>query len=297
MQSIQDRMKELNVDISVQEQVMTILSAPNDVRMLYRLEEPEIHDPTEGMKRVMFLDTETTGVQATEDEMVELGYVIVEFALDGTLGNVISVYDELHEPRLPITNSAIHGITNEMVKGKVIDFDAVAKDVDTCNLIVAHNSGFDRKVVERYVPLFKEIPWACSYKDIDWKARGYNTNKLDYLAYLCGFFYDAHRALVDVFAMIQIIRHMNVFKDLVIAAINKQYVLSAMGSPFSKKDLLKDRGYRPKYHAGKFVCWYTTVGDQQLESEKQWLLDEAGCRHVPVQEITSLDRYSVREQL
>ena len=276
--------------------ILALITSPNDVKVYHRLEVPEVHPPTPGMRRVAFLDTETTGVNTAEDEMIELGYVIMEFDDHGHLGNVISIYNELNQPVLPITNTNIHGISDDMVQGQVIDFDVVKADMEAVNLIVAHNSGFDRKIIERYCPIFETIPWACSYKDVNWTEQGTKISKLEYLANMCQFFYDAHRAIIDVYAMVEIIRRLDIFKQLVLAAMKSQYILSAQGSPFSKKDLLKDRGYKPLYVAGKFVCWYTAVDEANLNVEKNWLLKDGGCRHVPVREVNSLDRYSIREE-
>jgi DNA polymerase-3 subunit epsilon len=276
--------------------IVALLETPNDIKVFHRLLEPKVYPPTPGMRRVAFLDTETTGVNTSEDEMVELGYVIMEFDDHGHLGNVISIYNELNQPVLPITNTNIHGISDDMVEGKAIDFAVVTADMEAVNLVVAHNSGFDRKIIERYCPIFETIPWACSYKDINWKEQGATISKLEYLAYISQFFYDAHRAIIDVYAMIEIIRRLDIFKQLVLAAMKSQYILSAQGSPFSKKDILKERGYKPLYVAGKFVCWYTSVDEANLNVEKNWLLKDGGCRHVPVREVNSMDRYSIREE-
>lgn len=278
------------------EDLLAVFHTPGDVKVLHRLKEPMIHPPSPGMKRAVFLDTETTGVNTAEDEMIELGYVVVEFDNQGNLGNVIKIYNELNEPKLPITNTNIHGISDDMVAGKAIDFKEVTADIEAANLVIAHNSGFDRKIVERYCPVFETLPWACTYKDVDWNKLGATTHKLEYLAYVSQFFYDAHRAAIDVFATVEIIRRNDAFKQLVLAAMKSKYILSAQGSPFSKKDLLKDRGYKPLYVAGKFVCWYTTVDEAVMNEERNWLLKDGGCRHVPVKEVNSVDRYSVREQ-
>ena len=296
MKEIENRLDELGVCEEVKDNVLSILAAPDDFKIVRRLREPQVVAGSEGVKRVMFLDSETTGVNTAEDEMIELGYVIVEFSNVGELGEVVRIYDELNQPRLPIMNSEIHGITNEMVAGKKIDFDEVAADLANVNLVVAHNSGFDRKIVERYLPAFADVPWACTFKDVDWAAKGIKGAKLEYLAYESNFFYNAHRAVIDVYAMVEVVRYHKVFKELLIGALTPQYIVSAQGSPFSKKDLLKERGYKPLYVAGKFICWYTAVLAASLEAEKAWLLKDAGCKNVPVKEVGSIDRYSVREQ-
>jgi len=47
------------------------------------------------------------------------------------------------------------------------------------------------------IPGFAQLPWGCSFADIDWKKEGHGSSKLEYLAMEKGWFYEAHRAEVD----------------------------------------------------------------------------------------------------
>lgn len=295
MLEIKNRMKELGLPAKIQESILTILAAPDATKLIHKLQEPVVHAPSDGMKRVLILDTETTGVNTDTDEMIELGYVIVEFDTKGSLGNVVKIFNQLQQPTLPILNSNIHGIFDKDVLGQAIDFTEVSQDVLSVQLVVAHNSGFDRKIVERYIPEFKNVAWACTFKDIDWKARNISSAKLEFLAFKSDFFYEAHRASIDVFATLEVIKRYDIFIDLVKAAMSIQYIISAKGSPFSAKDALKARGYKPLYIAGKFISWYTQVIEADLEAEKRWLKKEAGCRATPTKAVSATDRYSSRE--
>ncbi len=247
--------------------------------------------------RLMILDTETTGVDTAKDEIIELAYVIVEFNAQGELGNVVTSFDQLRQPDLPILNSHIHGITDEDCLGQSIDWGEVAEDVRTCHLAVAHNSNFDRRMLERWCPEFMDVAWACSLKDVDFKKRGISSHKLEYLAYVARFHYSAHRALVDVQATLEVIIRLNLFPELLKAAKTVTYVVYAQGAPFSAKDELKENGYRPLYVNGKFKSWYTVVELDKLEFTVDWLKHVIGCRKVPTCEITSKERYSIREEI
>jgi DNA polymerase-3 subunit epsilon len=91
---------------------------------------------------VALLDVETTGRDASVDRVVELGIVI------GRGGEIVARHNWLIHPGMPIPAevSAIHGITDEMVKDKP-RFDAVASEVlDALRgaIPAAYNAPFDR---------------------------------------------------------------------------------------------------------------------------------------------------------
>lgn len=50
------------------------------------------------------------------------------------------------------------------------------------DLVVAHNAALDRPVLERFVPVFASLPWACASTDIAWRdTEGLEQASLDYL--------------------------------------------------------------------------------------------------------------------
>jgi hypothetical protein len=64
-------------------------------------------------------------------------------------------------------------------------------------LVIAHNADFDRRFLERRLPVFATKHWACSRFDIDWKAEGIRSSALEFVAYSLGFFHEGHRAAID----------------------------------------------------------------------------------------------------
>ena len=69
--------------------------------------------------KVLVVDTETTGLDFSTCEVIEVGALLIEVDQDtGEIGAVLGSYGGLEEPKVAISveNSAIHGITNDMVK-------------------------------------------------------------------------------------------------------------------------------------------------------------------------------------
>jgi exodeoxyribonuclease X len=103
-------------------------------------------------KRVRIIDTETTGIEPT-DQLVEIASV--DWTREG-LGNSRQT---LVRPTIPIpaTASAIHHIRDSDVEGAPEAAEAIALFSDA-PIFAAHNARFDRM----FLPF--ESPWVCTYK-------------------------------------------------------------------------------------------------------------------------------------
>ena len=136
--------------------------------------------PFVGMHKIgVILDTETTGLDHTKDEIIELG--MVAFTYDDTgIRDVIGVFSALQEPSVPVSAeiTRITGITTEMVKGQKIDIDAVVRFIEPADLVIAHNARFDRPFCEKFSSGFDIKPWACSVSEVDWSGLGFEGTKL-----------------------------------------------------------------------------------------------------------------------
>ena len=255
---------------------------------------------------VLILDTETTGLSHATDKIIELAMLLVQVdAASGLPFGLVETFEGFEDPRMPIPAVArqITGITDEMVQGQRLDAERVQALLARADLVVAHNAGFDRPFVEARFPHFAGKPWACSFKDIDWKAQGAQSAKLSALAQDQGWFYDAHRALVDCHALLQVLscalpeRETTGLAQLMDAATQPSFKLRAIGSPFESKDKLKNRGYRWDPDA---KVWYATLASEPLlGAETQWLKAEVyGSRRaqaeVEVEALDGLTRYSLR---
>ena len=98
------------------------------------------------------LDLETTGLDPTTDEIIEVAMVPFTYTENGRVIEMLPAFNRLREPSTPIPAkiTALTGIDDAMVKGHVIDPAEIAAAVAPLDLIVAHNARFDRPFAERF---------------------------------------------------------------------------------------------------------------------------------------------------
>ena len=204
--------------------------------------------------RACIVDCETTGL-ADADEVIELA--VVPFEYEKATGRVVRVLTSeartgFCEPSIPIPPDAtrVHGITAEMVAGKQITDEQLAPVLNGVQLCIAHHASFDRGMVERQWPMFEHLPWACSIADMDWSAEGIGSNKLDYILWKQGWFFDGHRAgddaLATLFALTLTlpVSGKHGLSVLLERARRPQYLLRAIDTSFDHKAVLQARRYQ-----------------------------------------------------
>ncbi|MEM7082189.1 MAG: 3'-5' exonuclease [Pseudomonadota bacterium] len=283
------------------------LATHDDYRVVKRYQKPDQYAPLpdnrEAVKTGIYLDVETTGFDHGADHIIELAMVKFSFSSDGTLYRLGDEYDELNDPGVPIPAeiTRITGITDEMVNGESFDAQVIEAFIQDASIIVAHNAGFDRKFVEASFPFFANKAWACSVAQIDWREAGFESAKLEYLAYRQGFFYSGHRAVTDCLAGIHVLSYtlddQPALAELLNTARRKGFRLWAANAPFESKDVLKSRGYRWNSGAdGRPKAWYKDLGDTELDEEQAFLESNVygGQRSLPVDTINAFNRFSAR---
>jgi DNA polymerase-3 subunit epsilon len=131
-----------------------------------------------------FVDTETTGLQPDEHELIELALILFEF--DRASGEIFRITDEYVGQRcpnrsIPQAATRVHGITRRDLKGRQMDGPRVESILQRAELIVAHNAEFDRAFIERLFPACAEKVWKCSMRGVDWHSYGFRSRKLQSL--------------------------------------------------------------------------------------------------------------------
>jgi DNA polymerase III subunit epsilon len=283
------------------------LSRSTDYRVLRRLVPRATLTSSIGQdtKTGILIDIETTGLDARKDEVIELGMVKFDYLADGQVVGVRDVFSSFAEPTMPIPPevTALTGITDEMVAGQRIDEAAVSAFVDSSVIVIAHNAGFDRKFAERYWPIFERKAWGCSATEVEWRKHGFEGSRLGYLLNGAGFFHQAHRAVDDCHALLEILALVlpmtatSALAVLLAQARKKTMRIWAEQSPFDLKDALRRRGYRWSDGSdGRPRSWYVDVGESALEDEITFLRSEVYLRDMEprLQRITAFTRFSIR---
>jgi Exonuclease len=135
------------------------LEASGDYRVLRKLSRKTEFSADDGTptKVGIILDIETTGLNVTSDEIIELGMIKFPFSADGRVFKVLDTFSELREPgvAIPAEVAELTGITPVMVAGHRIDADRVARFVEDAVLIIAHGGSFDRPFSEKLFPFLR----------------------------------------------------------------------------------------------------------------------------------------------
>jgi len=248
--------------------------------------------------KVCFLDLETTGLNKDTCKIIEFaGKVTAIDKSNGALLGIVDEYESFNDPEESIEPeiTRITGITDDIVAGHSIDWESVSRVLNQADIIVAHNASFDRSFMDRYLPLSQDKVWVCSVSDINWPERGFGARGQEILCIWHGFYYESHRAMSDVDALIHLVTHEaeeldNAALELIANAEKPTYKIAALNSPFETKDILKSRRYR--WDPQNRYWWKNLVLDE-IDTEKEWMADNIYNGHFQgrVDEIGLTDKH------
>lgn len=282
---------------------LALIDRHPDYRVFRRLVPRDAYEAPQGpTRRAIFLDVETTGLEPASEAIIELAMVEFEYDRRDHLIRIGRTFESFEDPQRPITPeiTELTGITDAMVRGKRIDDDAVAAFLAGAGVIVAHNASFDRAHLEARLPIFRDLHWACSVRDVAWREHGYHLGaSLEMIAYKARLFFDAHRAAGDCRAALHLLGT-SILADgrpalahLLANARTPAVRLEATAAPFEAKDDLRVRGYR--WNSARRV-WYLDLPEENLAAERAWLHAHVYGREAPLH-VVRLDpklRYSPR---
>lgn len=261
------------------------------------------------LRRALYVDCETTGLSVERDHAIEVALLPFTYAVDdGRIAEVLhheaQVY--LQDPGRPLDTviTELTGLTDDDLRGRHIDIEAATALIERSDLIVAHNARFDRPFFERALPAARDVPWACSLREVPWTAHGCPSAALHCLACRYGVFArDRHRALADCEVGVWLLAQTLPDSDQrVLAALRENAAretvrLWAAYAPIAFKDELRARGYRwmPQMRHGIDRAWWTEVAPELVGAELAWLRETiypAGVLpHIPQRRVTACDRW------
>ncbi|MBN2971246.1 3'-5' exonuclease [Roseomonas aeriglobus] len=265
-------------DEDLAEAVLRVIEGSDDFRLLRRLKLPAGQTGAGSLEATrvgIAIDTETTGL-GPDDRIIELAVRRFRFDEDGVIVAIDQPYSWLEDPGRPLDPdvSRLTGLVDAELAGQALDEEAAMKLLRSAEFVVAHNAGFDRKVLERRLPQAAGLAWACSCAEVDWRAAGFEGGRsLGWLLVQIHRFHGAHRAGDDVDALIALLRHelptgRTALAEMLESARAPSWRFRAVGAAFDAKDALKARGYR---WDGERRCWWREVANGARDAESEWL--------------------------
>lgn len=247
------------------------------------------------------LDTETTGLDHTRDEIIEIAMrKWIYHKKEHYLIKPVEEYSQLNEPvknEISQTITDITGITKEDVQGKKIDWNIVARLLSESDFVLAHNAGFDRPMIEAVTEVSSISAskiWTCSLKQVDWASMGFLSSKQELLGIFHGFHYSGHRALTDIDALAYLLLQGDYLKSILANAKTKQIKVDCVKAPFDSKDILKTNGF--VWNASnKF--WTKLVPESDIEQMNIFLINDvypAGRMSAQLSSIDLRDRFKAQ---
>jgi DNA polymerase III epsilon subunit-like protein len=176
-------------------------------------------------------DTETTGICPLEDEITELA--IRPFLYNKETFEIVKVleaFDQFQEPssmdKMTPLIEELTGITSDMVLGQSINWEEANSLLEECDFIVAHNAEFDKTMLGQRKEYSAKTEWICSLNEINWYDKGLPNRKQEILGPALAlideslaFDFEAHRAINDVDALLQLIINVDGLEELLMPMI------------------------------------------------------------------------------
>lgn len=277
---------------------LEVVGHQEDYRLLRRL--PTIGEifmtlPADRPVTLGILDTETTGLDPERNELIEIAITMMTINADGSIYQLDQPVSWLQEPSAPLEQRIIEvtGLTDADLVDQRFDEDEIADQISGCHILVSHNAKFDRAFLANRFGDLVDKPWGCTVADMDWLAHGLGGRSLGHLLYEAGYFYEAHRAGPDSWALACLLAGRGgdgrtYAAHLIDTVRQSSSRIYAHGAPYAIKNQLKGRGYR--WNPGR-RCWWIDVSPSDEFAEQAWL-EELSEQVAPVIDlVTAYERH------
>ena len=222
------------------------------------------------IQSLLILDTETTGLDEKEDEVIEIGCILFHVESRSVLSQVSFL--------LPVCSNKAEGING--ISAASTNFNQPWEDaikfflklVDASDLIVAHNVEFDKKWfgIGRLPEVNKK--WVCSLEDINWSFKKNLKSRPSVTDLALAFqipVWNLHRALSDCYYISEVFKKCENLEDLLIKATEPRFLFKAIVS-YDQRALAKEAGFR--WNSPVLGAWTKKMSEDEakkLEFEVQ----------------------------
>ena len=262
-------------------------ACPVDERILRpirgRNDWPRTASEGEAVRRIVVVDTETTGLAVERHQIIELCMAIVLVNDAGRIVAVEVVRSGLIDPGHPLTAeiAELTGLTNQDLAGRSIDEEQVAEMLTSCDGVIAYNAGFDRPFVEKLIDRHVAVPWGCAMADVPWREARYEPGPQGYVLMQARYYMPrAHRAKDDVLALVELLDHIcddgeTVMTKALAAMDAPAWRFEAQAAPYGFRHDLRDQRYRWAW--GRLHdLWHKHVRAESYQAELDWYVSTIG---------------------
>lgn len=289
-------------------QMVTALEMSGAYKVLERFAPKAIYqEAAEGadIRRLMVVATETTGVSVQNDVMIEFGYVIADFdSRTGEVLRVVTKYQGNEDPARPVSAivTRLTGITDAQLSGKRFDDDRVASDLTRVDMVISHNSGFERRFLEKRFPDFIGKWFGCSQRELDWTMYGSTSAKIEFLAFkLRAVYFETQRSMGNAEVLLDILAHKvegmpTPLSQILESSRQATYRLFAINAPAGAIQGLVRAGYL-EFQGDESIPAGTLYREtRNIAGALEWLGKHvyAPGTVLPVEVVTGRERYSDR---
>ena len=206
---------------------------------------PGGRDPSAGCpQRLLILDTETTGLDSSRDQCIEVGAVLFDVTHRAVLGQISFLLPCSENPARGI-NGIDPAVTRlpQPWEQALECFEAMLAAAD---LVVAHHAAFDRQWFGHGPLPAIDKPWLCSMEDLRWppqKQLRANPSVRD-LALAYGVpVWAAHRALTDCIYLAQVFERCPELEQLLVAGLEPRRLYRARLG-YEERHKAREAGFR-----------------------------------------------------
>ena len=195
-------------------------------------------------KTLLILDTETTGLDPSKDSCIEIGSILFDVATRSVLAQQSFLIPSDTNDAQAINKIPAEITHLEQAWSKGLDYFSVLTDCS--DVLLAHNSAFDRKWFGKKPLPVIDKPWICSMEDIKWPSHLQISNRPSVrdLALAYGIpVWNAHRALTDCIYLAEVLKRCEDLETLLTYALEPRQLVKAKVS-YEDRLLAKKAGFR-----------------------------------------------------
>jgi len=210
-------------------------------------------------RRALLLDTETTGLDAKRDRIVEVAVILYDLKLASPIASFAALARGDSNAAEHINGIPVALLSEAFEQERL--WVAVCDLMAHADVILAHNSSFDKAFVEAAEgfrmtwdtsgkdPNHFQVPWVCTMNHIVWPGAAPASSKsLTALALSYGVtVHAAHRAMTDVDILARILSRVHErgvdLQQLIGSAMSQPRKLVAALVSYDQRALAKDAGF------------------------------------------------------